>query len=112
MRTLSMLDFIFLQASGGQGGGMVQILFFAGIILVFYFFMIRPQQKRQKEARKFQEEIKKGAQVVTVGGVHGKVFEVLDLEVILDVGGNVKLKVDKSALSMESTKRLTEPEKK
>ena len=89
---------------------MIQFLFFGGIILVFYFFMIRPQQKKQKDAKKFQEDIKKGATVVTVGGIHGKVFEVLDNEVIIDVDRNTKLKVDKNALSLDATKRLSEGE--
>ncbi len=100
--------FIFLQSSGGGNAGLIQFLFFGGIILVFYFFMIRPQQKKQKDAKKFQEEIRKGSNVVTVGGIHGKVFEVLDHEVILDVGTNTKLKVDKTALSLDATKRITE----
>ena len=99
--------FILLQSGGGTNAGLIQFLFFGGIIIVFYFFMIRPQQKKQKEAKKFQEEIKKGSQVVTVGGIHGKIFEVLDHEVILDVGANTKLKVDKSALSLEASNRLT-----
>ncbi len=100
---ISLLDFVILQA---QGGGVIQLLFFGGIILVFYFFMIRPQQKRQKDAKNFQNDVKKGDLVVTVGGVHGKVFEILDHEVILDVDRGTKLKVDRTALSMESTKRV------
>ncbi len=108
---MSWFDFVILQSSG-QGGGMIQLLFFGGIILVFYFFMIRPQQKRQKDAKNFQNDIKKGDLVVTVGGVHGKVFEVLDAEIILDVDRGTKLKIDKSALSLESTKRVNQEEKK
>ena len=109
---MSWMEFVMLQASDGQGGGMIQLLFFGGIILVFYFFMIRPQQKRQKDARNFQSDIQKGDLVVTVGGVHGKVFEVLDNEIILDVDRGTKLKVDKTALSLESTKRANQEEKK
>lgn len=103
--------YILLQANGGGSSGIIQFLFFGGIILVFYFFMIRPQQKKQKEAKKFQEDIKKGSHVVTVGGIHGKVYEVLDQEVILDAGGNTKLKVDKSALSLDASKRISEESK-
>ena len=98
---------ILLQSNGGGSAGLIQFLFFGGIILVFYFFMIRPQQKKQKDAKKFQDEIKKGSSVVTVGGIHGKVYEVLDEEIILDVGTNTKLKVDKSALSLDATKRVS-----
>lgn len=101
--------FILLQAA--PGAGYMNIIFFGGIILVFYFFMIRPQQKKQKDAKKFQDEIKKGSHVVTVGGIHGKVFEVLDDEVMLDVDRGSMLKVDKSALSLDATKRINEEKK-
>ena len=107
---MSSIAFVLLQSGGG--GGMMQLLFFGAIILVFYFFMIRPQQKRQKDAKNFQTEVKKGDMVVTVGGVHGKVFELLDHEVILDVDRGTKLKVDRTALSMESTKRIASTESK
>lgn len=107
---MSLMGFVLLQSNGG--GGMMQLLFFGAIILVFYFFMIRPQQKRQKDAKNFQSEVKKGDLVVTVGGVHGKVFEILENEIIIDVDRGTKLKVDRSALSMESTKRANTKEEK
>jgi len=109
---MNSLDFILLQATGSQGGDYYQLIFFGAIILVFYFFMIRPQQKRAKEGKDFQKDIKKGDMVVTVGGVHGKVFELLDHEIILDVYRGTKLKVDKTALSLESTKRINKVDKK
>ena len=68
------------------------------IIVVFYFFMIRPQMKRQKELRKFRESLGKGDKVVTTGGIYGKVAEIKDNYVLLQVDGNVKLRVDKSAV--------------
>jgi preprotein translocase subunit YajC len=68
------------------------------IIAVFYFFMIRPQMKKQKEQRKFREEIKVGDKVVTLGGIYGRVAEVSEKTVILEVEGKMRLKVDKSAL--------------
>jgi preprotein translocase subunit YajC len=109
---MNSIAFVLLQATDSNGGGMIQLLFFGGIILVFYFFMIRPQQKRAKEGKNFQKDIKKGDIVVTVGGVHGKVFEILDHEIILDVDRGTKLKVDKTALSLESTKRINQEDKK
>ncbi|MFM7488554.1 MAG: preprotein translocase subunit YajC [Cytophagales bacterium] len=75
-----------------------------GIIVVFYFFMIRPQQKKAKEQKKFSEEVKKGDYVITVGGVHGRVDEVQDETVVLEVERGGRIKFSKSSISMESTK--------
>jgi len=95
---------ILAQTSSQPGGGYMQIVFFVGIGLVFYFFMIRPQQKKQKEQKKFTQEIKKGETVVTVGGVHGKVHSVNDTTVVLDVDKGTKLTFEKSSISLEATK--------
>jgi preprotein translocase subunit YajC len=75
-----------------------------GIIVVFYFFMIRPQQKKAKEQKKFSEEVKKGDYVITVGGVHGRVDEVQDETVVLEVERGGRIKFSKSSISMDSTK--------
>lgn len=84
------------------------ILLFA----VMYFFMIRPQMKRQKQERQFQNEIKKGSRVVTTSGIHGKIAEINETEgtvVIETLAG--KIKFEKSALSMELSKKyLNSPE--
>jgi len=68
------------------------------IMVVFYFFMIRPQVKKQKELKKFRESLAKGDKVVTTGGIYGKVAEIKDNYVLLQVDDNVKLRVDKSAV--------------
>ena len=68
------------------------------IIVVFYFFMIRPQMKKQKEMTNYRNSLKKGDKVVTTGGIYGRINEVKDNYVMIDAGGDVKLKVDKSAL--------------
>jgi len=73
-------------------GGMWPIL---AIIAVFYFFMIRPQQKRQKEIKKQREAMKVGDRVVTSGGIYGKVKELNDNTVIIEIAENVRIKVDK-----------------
>ncbi len=97
-----MISIIFAQASG-ESGGMFQFVFLAGIFLVFYFFMIRPQQKRQKEQKKFISEVQKGDRVVTIGGVHGKVLSIDDDTVVLEIDKGI-MTVNKSALSLESSK--------
>ncbi|MFA5419759.1 MAG: preprotein translocase subunit YajC [Bacteroidales bacterium] len=68
------------------------------IMVIFYFFMIRPQVKKQKELKKFRESLAKGDKVVTTGGIYGKVAEIKDTYILLQVDENVKLRVDKSAV--------------
>lgn len=95
-----------LQATSPEGGGVVmQIIFFVGIALVFYFFMIRPQQKKQKEQKSFVENLKRGDNVVTIGGIHGKVLSVSDTTVIVEADKGCKLTVSKSAVSQEASKQ-------
>jgi len=93
-------DFILLQEGGGepQGNIMQTILMFAMIGLVFYFFMIRPQMKRNKEAKKFRENLATGDKVITIGGIHGKVLEITDTSILISSDGT-KIRVDKSAVS-------------
>ncbi len=73
------------------------------IIVVFYFFMIRPQLKKTKEQKKFRENIKVGDKIVTIGGIHGKISDVQDTTFMITVEGGVKLKVEKNAVSMDSS---------
>ena len=68
------------------------------IIVVFYFFMIRPQMKKQKEVAAFRNSLAKGDKVVTTGGIYGKIIEMKDTTVLLQVDDNVKLRVDKAAI--------------
>ncbi len=76
-----------------------------GMVAVFYFFFIRPQQKKQKDTKKFIEAIKKGDQIVTLGGIHGKIVSVDEDTVTLDVDRGNKLVVEKSSISLEASKR-------
>jgi preprotein translocase subunit YajC len=85
----------------GQGGS--TILMFGLMFVVFYLFMIRPQMKKTKEEKVFREGLKKGDRVVTIGGIHGKIVEVKDTTVLLDVGEGQKLKVEKAAVSKDNS---------
>jgi len=101
-----------LLMTGGEEGGWGTILFlWVPIILVFYFFMIRPQAKKAKETKKFRESLEKGQQVVTIGGIHGKILEVTETNVLLDTGSS-KLRVEKAAISADSTSAAQELEAK
>ena len=73
------------------------------IIVVFYFFMIRPQMKKQKEITAFRNSLQKGDKVVTTGGIYGKILELKDNYVLLQVDDNVKIRVDKAALVKDMT---------
>lgn len=68
------------------------------IVFVFYFFMIRPQMKRQKELKTFRDSLKKGDNVITTGGIYGKITEVKDQIVLIEIDKNVQVKVDKNAV--------------
>lgn len=93
-----------------QAGGN-PLIFFVLIFGVFWFFMIRPQVKKQKSERKFREEIKKGDKVVTSGGIHGKISNVSEGTVLVDAGEGIKLKIAKSAISLDLSPKKLEQEK-
>lgn len=103
------LAFLLLQtqparSGASQGGNMtMSFIMLLAVFVVFYFFFIRPQMKKQKEATNFRNALKKGDKVVSNGGIYGRIIEVKDNYVMLDVGGDVKLKVDKSALMKDPT---------
>ena len=99
---------------GGQEGGspVTSIVFLVLIFGVFWLFMIRPQMKKQKDQQKFREAIGKGDKIITIGGVHGKIIEVQDTTFIIEVEGNNRLKIEKSAVSMESSQPLQNKDKK
>lgn len=87
---------IILQATGQNP--LMSFLPLLLIIVVFYFFMIRPQMKRQKEMKNFRESLKKGDKVITSGGIYGRIVEMQDTTVFIEIDTNVKIKVDKAAL--------------
>ena len=78
------------------------------LMVVFWFFMIRPQQKKAKDAKKFRESLAKGTRIVTIGGIHGRILEVADTTVLVEVDSNVKLRFEKSAIAMDNSQQLNE----
>ncbi len=95
---------------GGLGGYQPMIMM-GLIVLVMYFFMIRPQMKKQKDQKKFADELKKGDRVITTAGLHGRVAEVSENTVVIDTEFGSKLKFDKTAISLEASKTLNTPAK-
>ena len=92
--------FLFSQP-GAESNPIMSFLPLVLIGVVFYFFMIRPQAKKAKETKKFRSAIGKGDKVVTIGGIHGKIVETKETNVVMEVEGVTKLRVEKSALSMD-----------
>lgn len=88
------MNTILLQQT--TGGGLESIFMIVALIAIFYFFMIRPQQKRQKEIRKFRESITKGTNVVTAGGIHGKVTDITENYFLVEIASGVRVRVEKT----------------
>lgn len=98
-----------LTAAGGGGttGLLFNILPFVLIIVVFYFLLIRPQQQRMKTHRAMVEGLRKGDEVVTQGGIIGKITKVGDAEVTVELATDVRVKVLRHTISEVRTR--TEP---
>ncbi len=97
------LQFVLLMSPKEGENPLVSLLPLVLIVVVFYFFMIRPQMKKQKDLRTFREAVKNGDKIMTLGGIHGKVVEVSDKTVIIEVENKMRLKVEKSALVTDSS---------
>ena len=92
-----------LQAAP-SGGGLMSFLPMILIVAVFYFFMIRPQMKKQKDHKKYIEELGVNSKVVTTAGIHGRIVEVSESTFLVDVGAGVKIRFDKSAISLDASR--------
>ena len=93
------LNSILLEQAGGTGSaGLMNVLFIVLLIVIFYFFLIRPQSKKQKEIRKFREALQVGDKVITAGGIYGKIKEVKDTYIVLEIADNVKIRIDKGSV--------------
>lgn len=91
-----MLTSILLQEAQPQGGGMSTIIMIVIMIAIFYFFMIRPQNKERKRMRDFLSSLEVGHKVRTASGVYGKIKDIKDNVVVLEIADNVKIKMDKN----------------
>lgn len=85
--------------SGGESNPLTSLIPLLLIIVVFYFFMIRPQMRRNKETRKFRENIKRGDKIITIGGLHGKIVEVQETTFTIEVEGGMRIRIEKSAVA-------------
>jgi len=86
---------IMLQAGGGNFS---MIIMMVAIFAIMYFFMIRPQQKKQKEIMNFRNNLTVGQEVVTAGGIYGKIKELDVTTVTLEIASGVKIKIDRNSI--------------
>jgi preprotein translocase subunit YajC len=99
---------ILLMAPQGSGNQQTwpTFLMMLLIIVVFYFFFIRPQMKRSKDQKKFKENLQKGQKIITIGGIHGRIVEIQDATVTIEVENNVRLKMEKTAIAMDNSQTI------
>lgn len=86
-------------APAEQADPMTSLIFFGGMILIFYFILIRPQSKRAKEHRALVGGLSKGDEVVTNGGILGKITDVSEQYVTIEIADNVQVKIQRAAVS-------------
>ncbi|MCQ2280205.1 MAG: preprotein translocase subunit YajC [Bacteroidales bacterium] len=98
---MNQLFLLSAQGQGGQGGGWSMLIFFVAIILVFWLFMIRPQQKRQKKVQEAREALKRGDEIITIGGIHGKIVDVREKTFVISVEDNSHIEIEKAAVAID-----------
>lgn len=104
-----MLDFLFLlkddpAAAQQKGSIWPTIIMIVLLIVIFYFFMIRPQKKQREKLQAAREALKKGDNVVTVGGIHGKIVDIREQTFVIAVEDNTHIEVEKSAITFNDAK--------
>ena len=97
-----MLYTILLQASEAAptagGSGMSMLLMMAALFAIMYFMIIAPQRKKQKKVNAFRDSLKNGDKVMTAGGIYGRIRDVKDNYVLLEIDNNVTIKIDKNSI--------------
>lgn len=93
---------IILQAATGGGSMWSGLITMVAIIAIFYFLMIRPQQKKQKDIQKAREALKPGDKIVTAGGIYGKIKEIGDVYMLIEIADGVRVRIDKTSVFASS----------
>ena len=89
---------VFLQGAPAAGGGSMMWIMLIAMFAIMYFFMIRPQNKKQKEIANFRKNLEVGQEVITAGGIYGKIKEIEDNTVVLEIASGVKIKIDRNSI--------------
>jgi len=101
---MNILNFILLMAAPKEGENpYMTFLPLILIVVVFYFFIIRPQMKRQKELKNFRTSLAKGDKVITTGGIYGKVNDVKEDSLIIEISEGVRIRVDINSVVKDAT---------
>ena len=95
---MNQLNSMFLLQSQAEGSGFSGMIMIVLMFVIFYFFMIRPQSKKQKEIKKAREAMQNGDKVITAGGIHGKIKDISDDTILIDIAPGVSIKVDKTSV--------------
>lgn len=90
------MQYSFILLDQQQQSGLSSLIMIVALIAIFYFFMIRPQQKKQKKIREERAALTKGDNVITAGGIYGKIREVREDCFMIEIDQNVKVRVDKN----------------
>ena len=98
-----MINFLQAEAAAQPGGGMSFMVMMLLMVAVMYFFMWRPESKRRKEMAKFRENLKKGDKIITAGGIYGVVKEIKETTLLIEVDGNVTLRIDKNMVVADNS---------
>ncbi|MDH6306647.1 preprotein translocase subunit YajC [Parabacteroides sp. PF5-5] len=95
---MNVLSILLQTPAAGGGSPYSSILMMVVIVAIFYFFMIRPQQKKQKDIQKAREAMKPGDKVVTAGGIYGRIKEISDTYMVVEITDGVRIRIDKSSV--------------
>lgn len=101
-------------AQTASTGSSSSIILLVAMVAIFYFLLIRPQKKRDKEAKEMMASLKKGDKIVTIGGIRGTVSSVKETTVVVKVDADVKIEFNKTAIAqvLNETPKTEEPAKK
>jgi preprotein translocase subunit YajC len=97
------LDFILLMAPQEGQSPLTSFLPLILIVVVFYFFIIRPQMKKQKELKNFRSSLGKGDKVITTGGIFGKITDVKEDSLVIEIAEGIKIRVDKNSVVKDAS---------
>ena len=98
-----MINFLQAEAAVQPGGGMSFWVMMLLMVAVMYFFMWRPESKRRKEMANFRANLKKGDKIITAGGIYGVVKEIKETTLLIEVDGNVTLRIDKNMVVADNS---------
>ena len=107
----TIMSILLQDAAAAQGNGWGNIIFIVALVAIFYFFMIRPQSKRQKEIKKFRDSLKQGDKVITAGGIHGKIKNVKENTVTLEIADGMNITVEKTSIYATAPEESEQPQK-